>query len=156
MIFRKEDKARCFDFSLPAPRIQPRNWGGDYFTPALHNLPAIRPSAAPLMHERRKGKGREGRAREAQFSDSKPTTERTNNMANTAALEAEIARLRARLENKSKLTLKVSQKGAVSLYGMGRFPITLYKEQWARVIENAPTITEFLAENDHALKAKGD
>jgi hypothetical protein len=75
-------------------------------------------------------------------------------MANTAELEAEIARLRARLENKNKLTLKVSEKGGASLYGIGRFPLTLYKEQWARVLDHADAIRAFLAENDHALKAK--
>ena len=75
-------------------------------------------------------------------------------MANTAELEAEIARLRGKLEKKNKLTLKVSEKGGASLYGIGRFPLTLYKEQWARVLDHADAIREFLAEHDHVLKAK--
>lgn len=75
-------------------------------------------------------------------------------MANTAALEAEIARLRAKLEKKSKLTLKVSEKGGISLYGLGRFPVTLYKEQFTRLIEFAPDITAFIEANDHLLKTK--
>ena len=75
-------------------------------------------------------------------------------MANTAELEAEIARLRGKLEKKIKLTLKVSEKGGASLYGIGRFPLTLYKEQWTRVLDHAEPIRAFLAENDHALKAK--
>ena len=75
-------------------------------------------------------------------------------MANTAELEAEITRLRARLENKNKLTLKVSEKGGASLYGIGRFPLTLYKQQWARVLDHADEIRAFLMEHDHVLKAK--
>ena len=75
-------------------------------------------------------------------------------MANTAELEAEIARLRGKLEKKNKLTLKVSEKGGASLYGIGRFPLTLYKEQWARVLDHADAIRAFLAEHDHVLKVK--
>ena len=74
-------------------------------------------------------------------------------------MKAEIEKLRAeneRLKNKgtSRLTLKVSEKGAVSLYGVGRFPVTLYKEQWAKVLGMAGEIEAFLRENDHLLKAK--
>jgi hypothetical protein len=74
-------------------------------------------------------------------------------------LEQELARLRAendRLKNKgaSGLSLKVSEKGAVSLYGMGRFPVTLYKEQWLRIIASAPDIEAFIRENDSKLKTK--
>jgi len=74
-------------------------------------------------------------------------------------LEQELARLRAenaRLKNKgaSGLSLKVSEKGAVSLYGMGRFPVTLYKEQWLRILASAPDIEAFIRENDGKLKTK--
>ena len=75
-------------------------------------------------------------------------------MANTAELEAEIARLRGKLEKKNKLTLKVSEKGGASLYGIGRFPLTLYKEQWVRVLDHANEIRTLLADHDHVLKAK--
>ena len=76
-------------------------------------------------------------------------------MANTAALEAEIARLRAKLEKKpATLTLKVSAKGGASLYGLGRWPVTLYKGQWSRLLEVADSIRDFLAANDHLLHAK--
>jgi hypothetical protein len=52
------------------------------------------------------------------------------------------------------LTLKVSEKGAVSLYGMGRFPVTLYKEQWLRILAGAPLIEAFIRENEAKLKTK--
>jgi hypothetical protein len=74
-------------------------------------------------------------------------------------LKAEIERLRAendKLKNKGVrgLSLKVSEKGGVSLYGVGRFPVTLYKEQWRKILDMAPEIEAFLKENDSRLKAK--
>jgi hypothetical protein len=74
-------------------------------------------------------------------------------------LKAELERLRAenaQLKNKDKsgLNLKVSEKGAVSLYGMGRFPVTLYKEQWLRILAHAPLIEQFIRENEATLKTK--
>jgi hypothetical protein len=52
------------------------------------------------------------------------------------------------------LTLKVSGKGGLSLYGMGRFPVTLYKEQWLPILASAPEIEAFIRENDSKLKTK--
>jgi hypothetical protein len=74
-------------------------------------------------------------------------------------LQAELERLRAenaQLKNKDKggITLKVSEKGAVSLYGMGRFPVTLYKEQWLRILGNASEIETFIRDNESRLKSK--
>jgi hypothetical protein len=74
-------------------------------------------------------------------------------------MQAELERLRAenaQLKNKDKsgITLKVSEKGAVSLYGMGRFPVTLYKEQWLRILGNAPEIETFIRDNESRLKSK--
>jgi hypothetical protein len=74
-------------------------------------------------------------------------------------LKAEIERLRSeneKLKNKGMrgLSLKVSEKGAVSLYGVGRFPVTLYKEQWAKILGMAGEIESFIRENDHLLKTK--
>jgi hypothetical protein len=74
-------------------------------------------------------------------------------------LKAEIERLRAendKLKNKSVrgLSLKVSEKGGLSLYGVGRFPVTLYKEQWRRVLGMAPEIEAFIQENESLLKSK--
>ena len=50
--------------------------------------------------------------------------------------------------------MKVSEKGALSVYGLGRFPVTLYKEQWSRLLDAADDIRAFLKENDDKLKAK--
>ena len=52
------------------------------------------------------------------------------------------------------IRMKVSEKGAVSIYGMGRFPVTLYKEQWLKLLDMSPEIRNFIAENDVHLKAK--
>ena len=74
-------------------------------------------------------------------------------------MKAELERLRAenaKLKSKDSagLSLKVSEKGAVSLYGLGRFPVTLYKEQWLRILASAPDIETFIHENDSKLKTK--
>ena len=52
------------------------------------------------------------------------------------------------------LSLKVSEKGALSVYGLGRFPVTLYKEQWVKLLAMAEEIKVFLKANDSQLKAK--
>jgi hypothetical protein len=54
----------------------------------------------------------------------------------------------------SGLRLKVSEKGAVSVYGMGRFPVTLYKEQWLKLLNMSDDIRAFIAANDAQLKTK--
>jgi hypothetical protein len=74
-------------------------------------------------------------------------------------LKAELERLRRenaslKRETSSGIRLKVSEKGAVSVYGMGRFPVTLYKEQWLRLLDMAAEIRAFIAENESKLKAK--
>ena len=76
-------------------------------------------------------------------------------------LKAELERLRqenAALKEgvASGLRLKVSEKGGVSVYGLGRFPVTLYKEQWLRLLDKADDIRGFIAANDAHLKAKLD
>ena len=80
-------------------------------------------------------------------------------MASEEELRAEIERLRLENEKLKKpargqMSLKVSEKGAVSLYGMGKFPVTLYKEQWLRILASAPQIEAFIRENDGKLKTK--
>jgi hypothetical protein len=74
-------------------------------------------------------------------------------------MKAELERLRAENERlKTRQTrgvsLKVSEKGGVSVYGLGRFPVTLYKEQWTRLLAMADDIQTFIRENDAKLKAK--
>ena len=74
-------------------------------------------------------------------------------------MKAEIDRLRdenERLKARQSraVTLKVSEKGGLSVYGLGRFPVTLYKEQWTKLLDMAEDIRAFLKENDAKLKTK--
>ena len=76
-------------------------------------------------------------------------------------MKAELERLRdenERLKNRQTrgVSLKVSEKGGVSVYGLGRFPVTLYKEQWKRLLDMADDIRTFIAENEGRLKAKAE
>lgn len=76
-------------------------------------------------------------------------------------LKAEIERLKAENENlknkktsRGTMSMKVSEKGALSVYGMGRFPVTLYKEQWIKLLAISDEIKKFIEENDSSLKTK--
>jgi len=74
-------------------------------------------------------------------------------------LRAEVERLRAENERlkgqrSGRTTLKVSEKGGVSLYGLGRFPVTLYKEQWIKLLDMAPEIRAFIDEHEAELKTR--
>jgi hypothetical protein len=74
-------------------------------------------------------------------------------------LRSEIARLKAENEKLKKpsrgtLAMKVSEKGALSVYGLGRFPVTLYKEQWIKLLGIAAEISAFIEENNELLKTK--
>ncbi len=77
-------------------------------------------------------------------------------------IQAELARLRAENEQlKQKrapgsVSMKVSEKGAVSVYGLGRFPVTLYQEQWMKLLDLSDQIREFIEENKSRLKVKGE
>ena len=80
-------------------------------------------------------------------------------MSSEEELKAELEKLKA--ENaalKSRgakgVSMKVSEKGGLSVYGLGRFPVTLYKEQWTKLLDMADDIRAFMKENDAALKAK--
>ena len=80
-------------------------------------------------------------------------------MATEEELQAEIERLRAENEALKKpargqMSLKVSEKGALSVYGMGRFPVTLYREQWEKLLAMADQIRQFIQEHDQQLKRK--
>jgi len=75
-------------------------------------------------------------------------------------LKSQIERLTAENEalkrSTSKgLSMKVSEKGALSVYGLGRFPVTLYKEQWLRLLEMTEDIRGFIKQNDSQLRSKG-
>jgi len=77
-------------------------------------------------------------------------------------LKAELERLRAENERLKKdkpgrpTGLKVSEKGGVSVYGLGRFPVTLYKEQWTKLLDMADDIRAFIKDNESKLKTKGE
>jgi hypothetical protein len=81
-------------------------------------------------------------------------------MASPEELQAEIERLRAENENLKKpvsrgqMSLKVSEKGALSVYGLGRFPVTLYREQWEKLLGMSDQIKQFILDNDQQLKKK--
>jgi hypothetical protein len=74
-------------------------------------------------------------------------------------LRLEIERLKAENESLKKpargsMSLKVSEKGALSVYGLGRFPVTLYREQWEKLLGMGDQIRQFIVENDGTLKKK--
>jgi hypothetical protein len=80
-------------------------------------------------------------------------------MASPEELQAELERLRAENEalkkpSRGQMFLKVSEKGALSVYGLGRFPVTLYREQWEKLLGMSDAIREFIKANDQALKKK--
>lgn len=69
-----------------------------------------------------------------------------------AHLEAQIERMKA--QRQRKLTVKVSSKGGVSVYGLGRWPVTLYRSQWESLLGEAQTIKDFITDNADALASK--
>jgi hypothetical protein len=74
--------------------------------------------------------------------------------AEIARLTAENEALRAKAEHNGKLSLKVSEKGGVSVYGLGKFPVTLYQEQFLRLLDFGDEIRAFIKANASKLKAK--
>ena len=80
-------------------------------------------------------------------------------MSTDAELRAELERLRSENEalksrTRTATSLRVSEKGGVSVYGLGRFPVTLYKEQWLKLLDMADEIRRFIEENAARLKTK--
>jgi hypothetical protein len=74
-------------------------------------------------------------------------------------IQAELARLRAendalKQKRNTAVSMKVSEKGGVSVYGLGRFPVTLYQEQWTKLLAMADDIKTFIEENRSKLKTK--
>ena len=79
-------------------------------------------------------------------------------MATKVEMQARIQELEAQAEAKTgagTVTFKVSQKGGVSLYGLGRWPVTLYQSQWERLLESESELREFMRANASKLAVKG-
>ena len=73
-------------------------------------------------------------------------------MSTVEELQAKIAKLEAQVA--SPLPMKVSAKGAVSVYGLGRFPVTLYKSQWDKLLAAAPVVAQFIEDHSTELSVK--
>jgi hypothetical protein len=76
-------------------------------------------------------------------------------------IQSELERLRAenaalKQKRSGSVSMKVSEKGAVSVYGLGRFPVTLYQEQWAKLLALSDEIKTFIEDNKDKLKVKGE
>ncbi len=71
-------------------------------------------------------------------------------------LKAKLAAAEEQLKGRKgrSIDFRVSEKGAVSVYGLGRFPVTLYYEQWVRLLENSDALRQFMEENKSSLKLK--
>lgn len=69
-------------------------------------------------------------------------------------LKTRLAELEAKQKRTESVSFKVSGKGAVSVYGLGRFPVTLYYEQWIKLLDRAQDLRDFLEENKSMLKLK--
>jgi len=69
-------------------------------------------------------------------------------------LKARLAELETKQQRTGSISFKVSDKGAASVYGLGRFPVTLYYEQWTRLLDKAEELSKFLEANKSKLKLK--
>jgi len=69
-------------------------------------------------------------------------------------LKARLAKLEAKQQRTGNMSFKVSDKGGVSVYGLGRFPVTLYYEQWVKLLDRAQDLRDFLEESKSKLKLK--
>jgi hypothetical protein len=80
-------------------------------------------------------------------------------MPTEAEMQAELEKLKAenaalKSRGSKGVSMKVSEKGGVSIYGLGRFPVTLYMEQWTKLLDLADDIRSFIKENEGKLKKK--
>jgi|SwirhisoilCB2_FD_contig_31_5794941_length_519_multi_2_in_0_out_0_1 hypothetical protein len=80
--------------------------------------------------------------------------EKVDTSLTPAEMAARIAELEGRLAKGGSIRFKVSEKGAVSVYGLGRFPVTLYFEQWERLLANVDDLRAFMEANKSQLKLK--
>ena len=99
----------------------------------------------------------------ATFSPVIPAKSQEQLLLETGMLEAELERLklenealRNRPNNGRRLSCKVSPKGALSVYGLGRFPVTLYQEQWQVLLAASDEIKAFITANSSDLSVKGE
>jgi hypothetical protein len=92
------------------------------------------------------------------FHKTRTTQPRGNAMPEPTydELKAQLAALQEKVKSRDRraLEFRVSEKGAVSLYGLGRFPVTLYYEQWMKVLDHVDELRAFLEENKPNLKLK--
>jgi hypothetical protein len=93
------------------------------------------------------------------IGESLTQPDRRGHMPTEAELQAELERLKAenaalKSRGSKGVSMKVSEKGGVSVYGLGRFPVTLYQEQWLKLLDLADDIRGFIRENDGRLKKK--
>ena len=100
----------------------------------------LQPSIAPTVHSRL-----ESIEEPAENRMPEPTYEE---------LRAKLAELEAKQQNSSHITFKVSEKGGVSVYGLGRFPVTLYYQQWLKLLERSNELRAFLEDNKDNLKTR--
>ena len=69
-------------------------------------------------------------------------------------LKAENEQLKAKRKGAGEIYFKVSEKGALSVYGLGRFPVTLYKEQWERLLAKLDELKQFIKDNESKLRTR--
>ena len=86
----------------------------------------------------------------------KPATAIETPAQELARLRAENEALKASKIRTSSISLKVSEKGGLSVYGLGRFPVTLYQEQWTKLIAAVPAIADYIKAHASELKLKGE
>jgi hypothetical protein len=92
----------------------------------------------------------------ARAKDKAKADANTAMLAELARLQAENARMKAAIASRAPHpSLKVSDKGGVSVYGLGRFPVTLYKEQWLKLLDIAETVRAYIVEHEGELSVKG-
>ena len=78
----------------------------------------------------------------------------TKNELTPEQMAARIAELETRIAKSGTLRFKVSEKGGISVYGLGRFPVTLYVEQWERLLSHIDELRDFIQANRALLKTK--
>jgi hypothetical protein len=126
-----------------------------------HNSSNLSKPGAIVKRKRPKAEGWTGSLDNLEAFLPHPTSTKKIEVTMSEDVKTEIERLRAEnesLKNKKStegsLSMKVSEKGALSIYGMGRFPVTLYKEQWLKLLGIADQIKKYIEENNSRLKTK--